>query len=171
MPTNADLEAHKPLILRANRALGTSLVEVGLVSPQHLEVANEQLTELIQAGELKQASLLALLMRNTEELKESAIIDYQAQKLEKGLIDLENYNLERSFNFETNLAECWVTRTIPYDQQEEFVFMATNFYMSEPVIKFWESKYADSTLIWSVASTVSMIDALERLEAKAKSTT
>jgi len=158
------LDAQKPLILRVNRALGTSLVEKRLVEPQQLEVANEQLSELLQSGELKQASVLGLLLRNASEGQEQSIIAFQAQTFELGLVDLTNYQLERSFDTVVDLAACWATRTIPYDQQEEFVFLATNFYLSEPVVKYWEGVYPAKKLIWSVTSTNAMIEALERLE-------
>lgn len=158
------LDSQKPLILRVNRALGTALVEQRLVETQQLEVANEQLSELIRNGELKQASVLGLLLRNAEQISEDGMIAFEAQRYELGLIDLTNYQLERSFDNKVDLAACWATRTIPYDQQEEFVFLATNFYMSTPVIKYWEEVYSDRKLIWSIASTSSMIEALERLE-------
>ncbi|MFL3659755.1 MAG: hypothetical protein ACJ07L_17110 [Opitutales bacterium] len=52
----------KPLIMRANRLLGASLVEQGLVSIDDLDKANERLRELMESNTNgSQVGLLAII--------------------------------------------------------------------------------------------------------------
>lgn len=163
-----DFEQYRPLFLRANRTLGTALTEHKLVTSDQLEAANGKLLELMKNGQWKQASLLNLLLMVSDSPQESAIVQYQIDTHELGLINLTNYNLERSVDANIDIAACWATRTIPYERQEEFVFLATNFYLSDAVRKFWKDVYKDSTLVWSVATSINLAESLERLEARAK---
>lgn len=164
----AELENYRPLFLKANRALGAALVEHKLVTPEQLDAANGKLLELMKQGEFKRASLLNLMLMMDNGPKESAIIQYQLDTHELGLINLTNYNLERSVEAHIDVAACWATRTLPYEKQEEFVFLATNFYLSEAVRKFWQDIYKDCQLVWSVASATNLAEALERMEARQK---
>lgn len=53
----------KPLIMRANRLLGASLVEQGLVSIDDLDKANERLRELMESNiNGSQVGLLAIIL-------------------------------------------------------------------------------------------------------------
>lgn len=166
-----EFEHYRPLFLRANRALGTALVEHKLVTNDQLEIANAKLLELLKNGEFKQASLLNILLigqSGSPGLQENAMVQYQLDTHELGLINLTSYNLERSVEPNIDLPACWATRTLPYERQEEFVYMATNFYLSEAVRKFWKDYYKDSQLVWSIASSANLTEALERLEVRAK---
>lgn len=161
-----DLENYRPLFLRANRALGSALVEHKLVTSEQLDAANGKLLELMKNGEFKQASLLNLLLMMENGPKENAIVQYQIDTHELGLINLTNYHLERSVEATVDVAACWATRTLPYERQEEFVFLATNFYLSEAVQKFWQDIYKDYKLVWSVATSANLAEALERMDAR-----
>jgi hypothetical protein len=161
-------EPQRPLFLRANRSVGAALVEHKLVTSDALDAANARLLELLKSGEFKQASVLSLLIQKAGGPSEAAIIQYQMDTHELGAVNLSTYNLERSLSPELDLVSCWATRTLPYDRQEEFVFLATNFYLSEVVRKFWQEHFKGLQLIWSVASSSDLIEALERAEAKQK---
>lgn len=163
-----EIEQYRPLFLKANRALGSALVEHKLVTPEQLDAANGKLLELMKNAEFKQANLLSLLFAMEHGPKEGAIVQYQIDTHELGLINLTNYNLERSVENNVDVAACWATRTLPYERQEEFVFMATNFYLSEAVRKFWQDLYKDYQLVWSVATVGNMTESLERMEARQK---
>lgn len=166
--TPSPFEPHRPLFMRTNRALGSALVEHKLVTAEQLEVANARLLELLKAGEFKQASLLSLLLMGESAIQEPAIIQYQVDTHELGLINLTNYNLERSVSPDLDLGACWATRTLPYERQEEFVFLATNFYLSEPARNFWQDHFKGLQLIWSVTTNVNLMESLERAEGKLK---
>jgi hypothetical protein len=161
-----DFEQYKPLFLKANRALGTALVEDKLVTAEHLDLANARLLDMLRQGEFKQASLLNILLANPDVLKEGVLVQYQIDAHELSLINFTSYNLERSVSPETDFAACWATRTLPYDVQEEFVFLATNFYLSEPVRAFWQDIYQGKQLVWSIAGVADLGDALERVESR-----
>ncbi len=161
-----EFEAYRPLFLRANRSFGLALVEHKLVSSEQLELANTKLLELMKNAEFKQASLLHILLMGGAVMQEPALVQYQLDTFELGLINLTNYNLERSVEANLDLPACYATRTLPYDRQEEFVFLATNFYLSETVRKFWEDYYKGQQLMWSVASQENLIESLNRMEAK-----
>jgi len=163
-----DLENYRPLFLRANRALGSALVEHKLVTPEQLDAANGRLLELMKNGEFKHASLLNLLLAVEGGPKETAIVQYQLDTHDLGLINLTNYHLERSVEATVDVPACWATRTLPYERQEEFVFLATNFYLSEAVRKFWQDFYKDYQLVWSVATSGNMAESLERMDARHK---
>ena len=164
--TLKDFAQYKPLFLRANRALGMAFVEHKLVTAEQLDAANARLLEFIKNGEYKLASLLSILLNTNDSLKEDALIQYQMDTHELGIINLTSYNLERSLDPRLDLAACYATRTLPYERQEEFVFLATNFYLSEAVRKFWRERYANLALIWSVTTAVNMAESLERAELK-----
>ena len=162
----ATFEHHRPLFLRVNRTLGAALLENKLVTPEGVEKANGRILELLKNSEWKQASLLNVLLAGVDSLKESALIQYQVDAYELGLINLTNINVERSVDHTLDLAACWATRTLPYERAEEFVMMATNFYMSEVVRQWWQEKFKGLQLVWSVCPSANLAEALERVEAK-----
>jgi hypothetical protein len=162
----ADFERHHQLFLRVNRTFGAALLDAKLVSSEALEKANGRILELLRSSEWRQASLLSILLAGVEGLKENALIQYQVENHELGLIDLTHINIEKSIDPTVDLAACWATRTLPYERQEEFVMLATNFYMSQAARAYWEGKYKGLQLVWSAAPSGSLAEALERLEVK-----
>ncbi|MEM8548068.1 MAG: TRAP transporter TatT component family protein [Pseudomonadota bacterium] len=69
------MSEQRPLILRSNRFLGSALIERGLVTAEDLEVANEKLLETIQAGDIRGASLLNILIYEQKALDEALLLD------------------------------------------------------------------------------------------------
>ena len=66
----------KPLIMRANRLLGASLVEQGLVSIDDLDEANERLRELMESNTNgSQVGLLAILVNEKQCLDENKLLE------------------------------------------------------------------------------------------------
>ena len=55
---------------------------------------------------------------------------------------------------------CYATRTLPFDQVEDIIFLATTYYLSNPVRDFWESKY-EGTVVWMVAPFAEIEERLE----------
>lgn len=157
------MQAHRALILRSNRFLGSSLVDRGLVSVNDLELANEKFMEAIQASELKRASILNTLLFDTKALEESTLFEHLVEEGGLGLIDLDYVDLRSLRPFGVDLSLCWATSTIPFDKIENTYMLATCYRLSEPVIKYWQ-EFFNRPIIWYATSSASMTRALERIE-------
>ena len=151
----------RPLVLRSNRFLGAALLERGLVSNEVLEAANEKLLEIVQAGDLRGASLMNILSFELKALDEAALIDSLVEEDDVSLIDLINYDLSKFRDMRVNTDVCWATFTIPFDRVEDFYMVATGYYLSEPAKQYWTDEL-DGKIIWYVASIASIAEALER---------
>lgn len=65
---------HRPLLMRANRLLGSALVEHNLVKFEDLEAANERVLELAGQGHFRQASVLGILLYEKKVLREEDVL-------------------------------------------------------------------------------------------------
>lgn len=157
------MQEHRALILRSNRFLGSALVELGLVSTDDLESANERFMEAIQASELKRASILSTLLFESKTLDEQTLLEHLVEEEGLGLVDLNHIELRSLRPYNVDLSLCWVTSTIPFDKIENTYMVATCYKLSAPVVKHWE-ELLDGPVIWYGTSTNSMTRALERLE-------
>ncbi|MEM9226666.1 MAG: hypothetical protein AAGA45_01745 [Verrucomicrobiota bacterium] len=160
---------HRPLILRSNRFLGSALVERGLVSSNDLEAANEKLLEVIQAGDIRGASLLNILTIELKVLDEAALIDSMVEMDEVSLVDLSTYDISKFKEMKVDIDLCWATFTFPFDRMENFAMLATSYYLSEPTKKFWLEHF-NGDVIWYTTSILSIAKALERAEEEAAAT-
>ncbi|MBC2593124.1 hypothetical protein H5P28_02510 [Ruficoccus amylovorans] len=151
----------RPLVLRSNRFLGAALLERDLVSNADLETANEKLLEVVQAGDLRSASLLNILIFELKALDETKLIDSLMERDEVSLIDLGNYDLGKFREMRVNIDVCWATFTIPFDRVEDFYMVATGYYLSEPAKQYWAEQF-DGNILWYVASITSIAEALDR---------
>lgn len=156
----------KPLIMRANRLLGASLVERGLVSIEDLDAANERFLELLSnaSGELR-LSLLSILIREKESLSEGKLMEYLVEEEGLGLIDVRNMEVPEELTAITNRADCWATWTVPFDMVEDTRYLATAYYMSPAVRKHWEDKISGN-IVWFAAPLDTIADYLETQEAE-----
>lgn len=155
---------HRPLLLRGNRFLGSALVEKGLITVDVLDHANQRLLEVLQGENWKQASLLHVLLYDLRALKEEDLINHLVDEYSLPLVDLRGYHLEKSVVPPVDLSLCWTTWTLPFDQIEGVWFVATAYYLSQPVVKHWNHLLGES-VIWYGASVTSINESLERLEA------
>ncbi|MGE9293165.1 MAG: hypothetical protein ACQKBW_06100 [Puniceicoccales bacterium] len=151
----------RPLVLRSNRFLGAALLDRGLVTNEDLESANEKLLEIVQAGDLKGASLLNILIFELKALDEAALIDSLMDTDDVSLVDLTNYELSKFREMRINMDVCWATFTIPFDHVEDFYMVATGYYLSEPAKQYWIEQF-DGKILWYVASINSIAEALDR---------
>ena len=156
----------KPLIMRANRLLGASLVERGLVSIEALDAANERLLELLSngSGELR-VSLLSILINEKQSVSEHRLIEHIIEEEGLGIIDIRNMEVPEELVAITNRDECWATWTVPFDLVEDTRYVATAYYLSPAVRAYWEEK-ATGKIIWFAAPLDSITEYLETLEAK-----
>lgn len=155
----------KPLIMRANRLLGASLVERGLVSIDDLDAANERFLELLSnaSGELR-LSLLAILLNEKQSLKEVKLMEYLVEEEGLGIIDVRNMEVPEELVAATDRADCWATWTVPFDMVEDTRYLASAYYMSPAVRNFWEDKLSGN-IVWFAAPLDTISDYLETQEA------
>lgn len=156
----------KPLIMRANRLLGASLVERGLVSIEALDAANERLLELLSnSGSEQRISLLSILVNEKQSVAEQTVIERVIEDDGIGLIDVRNIDVPEELVAITNRDECWATWTVPFDMVEDTRYVATAYYLSPAVRSYWEDK-TTGKIVWFVAPLHTITEYLEALEAK-----
>lgn len=160
------IKEHRPLILRSNRFLGSALVERALLTNENLEVANEKLLEIIQSGNLRKANLLNILLYELNVLDESKLIDTLIEEFHLGLIDLANYDLSALKEMGLDFDLCWATFTVPFDKVENYVKIATSYYLSKPARTYWEEQFEGAQIIWYISSLGSVVNTLERATAE-----
>ncbi|MGZ0656313.1 hypothetical protein ACWPKO_08315 [Coraliomargarita sp. W4R53] len=157
------MQQHRALILRSNRFLGSALVDKGLVSSGDLEEANGKFMEAIQSSDLKRASILSTLLFDLKKLEEAKLLDYLVEEERLGMIDLNFVELMSLRPMNVDLSLCWASSTVPFDHVEGTYMVASCYYMSAPVIKYWE-EILDGRVIWYGTSMSSLSRALERIE-------
>lgn len=157
---------NRPLILRSNRFLGSALLERELITNEQLEAANEILLSSVQSGDLRGVNLINILLFDLKVLDEDLLMDQILDEVKIGIVDLRNYDLSdfATFNLETDL--CLATYTLPFDRVEDIYMVATAYYLSKPVIQFWEEQLPGKVL-WYVSSAASISEAIERIDLQA----
>ncbi len=157
------MQEHRALILRSNRFLGSALVDRRLLAVGELESANTKFMEAVQASEFKRASILNTLLFEDKTLQEEALLEHLVEEEGLGLIDLNHVELHSLRSLDVDISGCWATSTIPFDKIEDTYMLATCYYLSTPVKKYWED-YLSGRIIWYGTSFASLTRALERIE-------
>ncbi len=155
----------RPLLMRANRQLGSALVEHSLVKIEDLEAANERLLEHVAAGEMRRASLLNVLVYEKKVFREEDVLHHVVDDHGLGIVDLRGYEVPENIRKDLDLAECWATWSVPFDQEEDFHFVATAYYLSSAVRAYWE-KMLPGPIVWQATTMDNIGDFLERLQAE-----
>lgn len=156
---------HRPLLMRANRLLGSALVEHNLVKFEDLEVANERVLELAGQGDFRQASVLGILVCEKKVLKEEDLLHVVMEEHALGVVDLRHYEVADDVKKELDLGMCWATWSVPYEKEEDFWFVATAYYLSPAVRTHWEKKLG-GTVIWHATTMDVVAEFLEKLQAE-----
>lgn len=152
-------------MMRCNRQLGSALVEHNLVKLEELELANERLLEHVAAGELRQASLLSVLVYEQKVVHEEDILHHVVDDHGVGVIDLRGYDVPDDIRKELDPAECWATWSIPFDKEEDFYFVATAYYLSSAARAYWEKKL-NAPIVWQATTMEIIGEILEKLQAE-----
>lgn len=163
----------QPIILRSNRFLGNNLVNHELITLDQLEEANNVLLDKIDAQNVKEASLLRILMWELDMLKESDLINLLVDQHEIGLANMGFYSyleVEEGEEPLYSLEDCWATWTVPFDQENGFYFLATAYYLSQSVIDMWEEKLGGK-ILWFATELGGLSTLLENAEQELKTTT
>lgn len=161
----ATLTEHKTLLMRANRTLGSALMELNLVKIQDIEQANEKLLEMVAQNQLRQSSVLAILAFDTKVICEEDLLQHVVEVDGVGLVDLRDYDVPDESRKNLDMGACWATWSVPFDKEEEFYFVATAYYLSPAVRAFWE-KQLGSSILWFGTTLEGVADYLERLQSE-----
>jgi len=155
---------HRSLMMRANRSLGATLVEMNLIKVEDLDAANDRLLDVVASEATRQSSVLGILTFEMKAVKEEDVLHHLVEDHGVGLVDLRTYEGSDELRKKLDLGACWATWTVPFDQDEGFYFLATAYYMGPAVRTYWE-KQLDGPIIWYGATLEMIGDYLEKLEA------
>lgn len=155
--------AHRSLLMRANRLLGAQLVEHNLIKIDDLESANEKLLELINTGAARQRTVLGILAYDLKAVKEEDVLLHQRENEGIGLVDLRHYEASEDLKLTLEREACWVTWSVPFDVEEDLTFIATAYYLSPAVRKYWEDQY-DGRVLWFGTTLDAIADFIEAME-------
>jgi hypothetical protein len=153
---------HRPLLMRANRLLGASLVEHNLVKIEDLESANEKLIEVVASDQPRQSTILGILAYDMKVLKEDDVLHHIVESDGVGLVDLRDYEVPDDVKKNVDVSACWATWSVPFDREEEFSFIATAYYLSPAVRTYWE-KQVGGPILWFGTTLEAIADYLEKL--------
>jgi hypothetical protein len=154
---------HRPLLMRANRLLGASLVEHNLVKIEDLENANEKLIEVVAGDQARQCTILGILAYDLKVVKEDDVLHHVVESEGVGLVDLRDYEIPDDVKKGIDPGMCWATWSVPFDREEEFWFVATAYYLSPAVRAHWE-KTLNGPILWFGTTLETIADFLEKIE-------
>ena len=156
---------YRPLLMRANRLLGSALIEHNLVKFEDLEAANERLLEVAASGQVRQSSVLSILVYEKKVLREEDVLHHVVDDHGVGVVDLRGYDVPEEVKKEIDLDACWATWSVPFDREEDFHFVATAYYLSPAVRSHWEKKLGGQ-IIWQATTMDIIADFLDRVTAE-----
>ena len=156
---------YRPLLMRANRLLGSALIEHNLVKFEDLEAANERLLEVAASGQVRQSSVLSILVYEKKVMREEDLLHHVVDDHGVGVVDLRGYEVPEEVKKEIDLDACWATWSVPFDREEDFHFVATAYYLSPAVRSHWEKKLGGQ-IIWQATTMDIIADFLDRVAAE-----
>ena len=156
---------YRPLLMRANRLLGSALIEHNLVKFEDLEAANERLLEVAASGQVRQSSVLSILVYEKKVLREEDLLHHVVDDHGVGVVDLRGYEVPEEVKKDIDLDACWATWSVPFDREEDFHFVATAYYLSPAVRSHWEKKLGGQ-IIWQATTMDIIADFLDRVTAE-----
>jgi len=156
---------YRPLLMRANRLLGSALIEHNLVKFEDLEAANERLLEVAATGQVRQSSVLSILVYEKKVLREEDVLHHVVDDHGVGVVDLRGYDVPDDVRKDLDLDACWATWSVPFDREEDFHFVATAYYLSPAVRSYWEKKLGGQ-IIWQATTMDIIADFLDRVHAE-----
>jgi hypothetical protein len=153
---------NRSLMMRANRLLGAGLVEHNLVKIEDLEKANERLLEIIASNQPRQATVLGVLAYELKVIKEEDVLQHLVEAEGLGLVDLRGYEPPDDIKKGLDLEACWATWSVPFDLEEDFMFVASAYYLSPAVRTYWEKKF-EGPILWFGTTLEGVAEHLDRL--------
>lgn len=157
------MDKYKTLILKSSRSIGSMLVKLAYISEEQLDEAYQQLIDSLNGDEPTNPCLLSTLIYNTEALDENKLL----KTSQYPMVDLHCFEITHPSKFDLDIELCKATCTFPFDKEEGYIFLASAYTLSEPVIEEWE-KLAPGKIIWHATDLRSITYAFEQLEEEAK---
>jgi hypothetical protein len=154
---------YRPIVMRANRLLGASLVDHNLIKLEDLENANGRLLEVIASEQTRQMTVLGILAYEMKVVKEDDVLQFLVDSEGIGLVDLRNYDVHEELRKSVDVGACWATWSVPFDREEDFTFIATAYYLSPAVRTYWEKQFG-TAIVWYGTTLEIIADFLEKLE-------
>jgi len=151
--------------MNANRRLGAALVDHNLVNIEDLEKANERLLEIVASNQPRQSTVLGILAYEMKVLKEDDVLLHLVEAESIGLVDLREYDVSDDLKKNMDRGAAWATWSVPFDQEEDFTFIATAYYLSPAVRNYWEKQFSGPVL-WFGTTLEGVAEFMERLEAE-----
>jgi len=151
---------YRSIALKANRTLGSRLVELDLVPLEQLEKANETLLQELHAGE-PHISVLRILLFGQQALNETEYLNYQIKEFKLAALQPARYNITDAAFTTFNIDHYWATWTILFDKIDNIYFLCTTYYLSPFVREYWET-LVDGAIIWYTAEFTEVQEILER---------
>jgi hypothetical protein len=148
--------------MRANRLLGAGLVEHNLVKIEDLERANERLLEIIASNQPRQATVLGVLAYELKVIREEDVLQHLVESEGLGLVDLRGYEPPEETKKGLDMDACWATWSVPFDQEEDFTFIASAYYLSPAVRTYWEKRF-EGPILWFGTTLEGIAEHLDRL--------
>jgi len=133
-------------------------VEASLTNLEHMEDANESFIQFARDKDIKRASLLRILVFDNQTLKEESLIDHQLENFPVGALLLENYAIDDVLLNQHPLELMQASWTVPVDFRNNRWFLASAYYMSDVVRKFWEERL-EKRITWHV-TTLNQIESV-----------
>jgi hypothetical protein len=159
---------NRSLMMRANRLLGAGLVEHNLVKIEDLEKANERLLEIIASNQPRQATVLGVLAYELKVIKEEDVLQHLVEAEGLGLVDLRGYEPPDDIKKGLDLEACWATWSVPFDLEEDFMFIASAYYLSPAVRTYWEKRF-EGPILWFGTTLEGVAEHLDRLSSPTSS--
>ena len=153
---------NRSLLMRANRLFGAGLVVHNLVKIEELEKANERLLEIIASNQPRQATVLGVLAYELKVIREEDILQHLVETEGLGLVDLRGYEPPDDTKKGLDMEACWATWSVPFDQEEDFTFIATAYYLSPAVRTYWEKRF-EGPILWFGTTLEAIAEHLDRL--------
>ena len=150
-------------MMRANRALGSSLVDHNLITIEALDGANERLLELTADEKNDRVSLLHILVYEKQSLTEEQVLTYQVEEMGLGMVDLSGYDQPYDLRKKLDIGACQATWTVPFDVEEGTHFLVTAYYLSPAVRSYWE-RQLETPILWFITSMENIGDFLRKLQ-------
>ena len=156
---------YRPLLMRANRLLGSALIEHNLVKFEDLEAANERLLEVAASGQVRQSSVLSILVYEKKVMREEDLLHHVVDDHGVGVVDLRGYEVPEDVKKDLEIDACWATWSVPFDKEEDFHFVATAYYLRRAARAYWEKKLGGQ-IIWQATTMDIIADFLDRVTAE-----
>ena len=139
-----NLEGRK-IRMKLSRQCGTYLFENGLIDLNALEETNRVLAD--GYGENNPEEFLSILFKKTKKLEEEKYLEHIHENMGVSFIKpkrIENEDVKKKVDIEF----CKATLTVPFDEDEDSIYVATPYAICELIEELWKEKTKKEIIIF-----------------------